>query len=207
MPLYCSREETLSCGNISTPARQGINRESVLIDCPVEVTPSPSDLDLCFVHTPRRADRSGVAIPALLELRDIALDPSQDCCMRGIDPSLGHHLNEIAAAQLVGDIPSDAENDDDVIEVATAKQWRCVRKRLIHTTDYLPDSAFAPEPAKVAADSRFNHALMLAEAERLDRAAIAAADAVNRYYALGDRASINDAENLHTDIQSQLRYP
>ncbi|HEY0172222.1 MAG TPA: transposase, partial [Pyrinomonadaceae bacterium] len=59
--------------------------------------------------------------------------------------------------------------------------------------------------AKVAADSRFNHALMLAEAERLDRAAIAAADAVNRYYAIGDRASINDAENLHTDIQNQLR--
>jgi tetratricopeptide (TPR) repeat protein len=61
--------------------------------------------------------------------------------------------------------------------------------------------------AKVAADSRFNHALMLVEAGRLDRAAIAAADAVTRYYALGDRASINDAESLHTNIQNKLRYP
>jgi tetratricopeptide (TPR) repeat protein len=63
------------------------------------------------------------------------------------------------------------------------------------------------ELAKVAADSRFNHAVMLEEAGRLDRAAIAAADAVNRYYALSDRASINDAESLHTDIQNELRNP
>jgi tetratricopeptide (TPR) repeat protein len=61
--------------------------------------------------------------------------------------------------------------------------------------------------AKVAADSRFNHALMLVEAGRLNRAAIAAAEAVNRYYALGDRASINDAESLHTNILNKLRYP
>lgn len=61
--------------------------------------------------------------------------------------------------------------------------------------------------AKVAADSRFNHALMLVEAGRLNRAAIAAAEAVSRYYALGDRASINDAESLHTNILNKLRYP
>jgi tetratricopeptide (TPR) repeat protein len=61
--------------------------------------------------------------------------------------------------------------------------------------------------AKVVADSRFNHAVMLEEAGRLDRAAIAAAEAVTRYYALGDRASINDAESLHTNIQNKLRYP
>jgi len=90
----------------------------VLIDSPIEITPSPSDLDVSIVHTPRRADRSSVAIPALLELRDIVLNPSQDCCMRDGDPSLGHHLDEVAVAQLVGDIPSDAVND-----VARSK-WR-----------------------------------------------------------------------------------
>lgn len=68
-------------------------------------------------------------------------------------------------------------------------------------------SADSLDLAKVAADSRFNHAVMLVEAGRLDRAAIAAADAVTRYYALGDRASIEDAESLHTDIQNKLRYP
>ena len=66
--------------------------------------------------------------------------------MRDIDSSLGHHLGEVAVAQLIGDIPSDAENDDGAIKVATAKQGRCVRRRLIHATDYQPTSAFAPEP-------------------------------------------------------------
>lgn len=42
--------------------------------------------------------------------------------MREIDSSLGHRLNEVAVAQLVGDIPSDAENDDCVIEVTATKQ-------------------------------------------------------------------------------------
>ena len=53
-----------------------------------------------------------MAVPALLELRDIVLDPSEDCCMRDSDSALGHHLDEVAVAQLIGDIPSDAENDD-----------------------------------------------------------------------------------------------
>ena len=58
--------------------------------------------------------------------------------MREIDTALGHHLDEVAVAQLIGDIPSDAENDDCAIKVATAKQGRCVR-RLIHAADYQPD--------------------------------------------------------------------
>jgi hypothetical protein len=47
--------------------------------------------------------------------------------MGEIDSSLGHHLDEVAVAQLIGDIPSDAENDDCAIEVAATEQGRCVR--------------------------------------------------------------------------------
>jgi hypothetical protein len=56
--------------------------------------------------------------------------------MRDGDPSLGHHLDEVAVAQLIGDVPSDAENDGRAIKVATAKQGRRVRRRLIHAADY-----------------------------------------------------------------------
>lgn len=66
--------------------------------------------------------------------------------MRDCDTALGHHLDEVAVVQLIGDIPSDAENDDSAVEVAATKQGLCVRERLIHVTDYQPDSAFAPEP-------------------------------------------------------------
>jgi hypothetical protein len=47
--------------------------------------------------------------------------------MRDIDTALGHHLDEVAVAQLIGDIPSDAENDDCTIEVAATEQGRRVR--------------------------------------------------------------------------------
>lgn len=42
--------------------------------------------------------------------------------MREIDSTLGHHLKEVAVAQLIGDIPSDAENDDDAIKMAALEE-------------------------------------------------------------------------------------
>jgi len=66
--------------------------------------------------------------------------------MGDIDSPLGHHLYQVAVAQLIGDIPSDTENDDCAIEVAATEQGRCVREGLLHATDYQPTSAFAPEP-------------------------------------------------------------
>ena len=78
--------------------------------------------------------------------------------MRDSDSALGHHLGEVVVARLIGDIPSDTENDDRAIKVATAKQGRCVRERLIHVTDYQPDSAFAPEPlGSVSVQCRYRH--------------------------------------------------
>jgi hypothetical protein len=62
-----------------------------------------------------------VAVPTLLELRDIILDPSEDCCMGDIDTALGHHLDQIAIAELVSDIPSNTEDNDRAVEVAAMK--------------------------------------------------------------------------------------
>jgi hypothetical protein len=42
--------------------------------------------------------------------------------VRDGDTALGHHLDEVAVAQLIGDIPSGAENDDCATEVATMKE-------------------------------------------------------------------------------------
>jgi hypothetical protein len=67
--------------------------------------------------------------------------------MRDINSALGHQLDQVPVAKFVGDTPTDAENDDCASEAAATKQGRCVRRRrLIHTTDYQPNSAFAPEP-------------------------------------------------------------
>src|SRR5215207_9428335 len=93
MPLYRSRKETLSCCNISTLAQQEVDREPLPIDSAVEVTPSPKYSDVRFVHPPRSADRSSVAAPTFLELRDIALNPSENSRMRDVDAALGHHAH------------------------------------------------------------------------------------------------------------------
>jgi hypothetical protein len=121
VPLYCSCEESLSGSDISMLAQQEINCQAMPIDGAIEVCPAPFDSDVRFVHAPSGADGSRVGAPSLLELRDIALDPPEDCCMRDRDSSLGHHLDEVAVAQLVGDIPSDAENDYCATKVAAAE--------------------------------------------------------------------------------------
>jgi hypothetical protein len=50
-------------------------------------------------------------ISLLLKLWDIAQYPSQDGCMSETDAALGHHISEVAIAELVSDVPADAEND------------------------------------------------------------------------------------------------
>jgi hypothetical protein len=54
-------------------AQQEINRQSVLIDGAIEVRPSPLDPDVSLVYAPGSGDGSGIATPAFLELRDVAL--------------------------------------------------------------------------------------------------------------------------------------
>jgi hypothetical protein len=41
--------------------------------------------------------------------------------MRDGDTALGHHFDQIPVAELVGDVPPDAENDDRAIKVAAMK--------------------------------------------------------------------------------------
>ncbi len=47
-------------------------------------------LYVCLIHAPRRADRLSITTPLLFKLWNIALDLSQDSCMRDIDSSLSH---------------------------------------------------------------------------------------------------------------------
>ena len=42
--------------------------------------------------------------------------------MGDTDTALGHHVYQIPIAELIGDGPPDAENDDGVVEVAASEQ-------------------------------------------------------------------------------------
>ncbi len=62
--------------------------------------------------------------------------------MRDIDTALGYHLDQISVAELIGDVPSDTENNDRLVEVAATKLGG---EGVPHDTNYLPASTFAPE--------------------------------------------------------------
>jgi hypothetical protein len=122
MLLYRLGEELVGGCEVSVLTQQEINCESLLIDCTIEVNPSPSDFDVSLIHTPRCANRLRIATPLFLKLRNITLDPSKDCCLGYVDSSHVHHLDQITIAEFVGDVPTNAENDDDTIKVTTTEE-------------------------------------------------------------------------------------
>ena len=78
MALNCSREKVLCGCDVSVLAQQEINRVALLIDRTVEVLPLSTYTNIGFILSPRPAGWMGKAIPPLLELRNIALYPSED---------------------------------------------------------------------------------------------------------------------------------
>ncbi len=115
-------EELFGGSDVAVFAKEEINSESLFIYCTLEIRPSPSDFDIRFIDTPRSADRTSVAQPAFLELWNEAVNPSQDRRMRDTYPAFSHHVDQIAVAQFVGDIPANTENNDGPIKMATIEE-------------------------------------------------------------------------------------
>jgi hypothetical protein len=66
---------------------------AIPVDGAIQVDPTATDLQIRLVNTPRATALACIAIPALLELRNISLYPAHDRGMRNIQPTFGHHLN------------------------------------------------------------------------------------------------------------------
>src|SRR5690242_7940413 len=81
----------------------------------VKIRPTASDFDVGLIDAPGPPSE---AVPALLELRHIALDPAHDRRMRQGEPAFGHHLGKISKAELVSQIPAHAEHDDLLVKVS-----------------------------------------------------------------------------------------
>ena len=63
----------LAAFNITFPAQMKSTVLPVLVDGPVEINPFTPHFDVCLVAPPGAADRPGVSVPALLELRRVML--------------------------------------------------------------------------------------------------------------------------------------
>src|SRR5215467_1754069 len=70
----------------------------------MEVLLLAAHLDLGVVHSPKPAYRTCEAVPALLELRGVMMNPQQDRRMYQADSPLGHDRYQISRAQLVAQV-------------------------------------------------------------------------------------------------------
>ena len=145
-------EERLGGGDVPLGAKQEIDGVSLFVDSAVKIRPAASDFDVGLIDAPGPPSWASEAVPALLELRHIALDPAHDRRMRQGEPAFGHHLGEISKAELVSQIPAHAEHDDLLVKVPALEESVHFRLRSSalsfdrFANDYAVSKQFAPQP-------------------------------------------------------------
>jgi hypothetical protein len=111
----CFLEQGLDCRHVSPGAEPEIDGLACSIYHPVQITPLAPDCHLSLVDPPGLTRRDGKAIPALDELGSIPLYPSQNRRVGQRQAPLGHHLDQVAQAELEAQVPSHPHNDDFAI--------------------------------------------------------------------------------------------
>src|SRR5271157_6325090 len=128
-------KEPLSGGHITPFAQEKVDGSTLPIDGAIEVDPLATNLNISLVYAPGIADRPRITAPALLKFRDIPLHPPQNGRMGQGDAALGHHLDEIAGAELKRQIPPHAQDDDFLVKVPPFEEILC-RGRFRHPSRY-----------------------------------------------------------------------
>ena len=114
-------EEGLCCGYIPSAAEPEVNRLARLVHRPIQIGPLAADLDIGLIHSPGATSGPAKAVPPLDELWGVTANPTQDGRMSKTQTAFGHHLDQIAEAELVAQVPEDAEDDHLTVEVPTCK--------------------------------------------------------------------------------------
>jgi hypothetical protein len=75
--------------------------------------PTPAIARYClFIHAPARIGRLRKSRPAALLLGKVAQHPAQDGRVGHCDATLSHHGGQITVAELVREVPTDAQFND-----------------------------------------------------------------------------------------------
>src|ERR1019366_3455393 len=125
------------CRDVSGRAESEVGGVAIPVYGTIQIDPSSSHFQVCLAHTPRAAHRARKASPALLELRRIPLYPSHDRSMRKTQPTFVHHLNQIAKAELVTQVPAYTQDDHIPVEMSPCKQ-------VLHAFHLRPISSKSP---------------------------------------------------------------
>src|SRR5271168_3993345 len=116
-------EKCLGGCDIPLGTKQKIDRFALFVDRAIKISPAAFDLHIGLVDAPGPAYRSRETIPALLEFRNIALDPAHNRRMRQGEPAFSNHLDEVSKAEFVPEIPTHTKDDDLPIEVPAFEEF------------------------------------------------------------------------------------
>ena len=118
--MRCERlaKECLRSFDASGLTELEVDRAALLVHGAIQIAPTALDQNVSFVNAPRPTDRARETTPAFLELGVVTLHPAHDGRMGYADPALSHHGNQIAVAELLGDVPAHAQNDELRVELA-----------------------------------------------------------------------------------------
>src|ERR1700731_647315 len=120
--LHGFSEEVFRGGDVSLLAEVKIDCSPDFIDSTIQISPPALHPYICLVTSPRTANWPRIPAPALLEFRHVTLDPAQNGGMGQQDSAFGHHFHQVPCAELVPQIPANAQNDDFLVELPTFEQ-------------------------------------------------------------------------------------
>src|SRR5215213_779156 len=97
-----------------------VDRVPELVDGAIEIGPPAPHLHVCLVDAPaHRARPAPLPAQALLDLRSVLLDPSENRRVVDRDAALAHHLLKVAIAHPVAAVPARRPEYDLALEVAS----------------------------------------------------------------------------------------
>jgi hypothetical protein len=111
---------------IAPLAEPELDRVAVAVNGAIEIPPLASDPDICFIDVPPGSDGSLAGIEAFQTFGRVSDNLPVNGRMVDRDAALSHHLLEIPQAQIVGEIPTNAEQDHGSIKMP-ALEHPCLR--------------------------------------------------------------------------------
>jgi hypothetical protein len=104
-------EEPAGRGDVTPRGDEHVNNLAELIDRPVHIPPSPSDLHIGLVHEPAISYSVPAGAGGLGQQRREPLHPSVDGDVVDLDPSFSQSLLNVAVRQPEAQVPADSNDD------------------------------------------------------------------------------------------------
>jgi hypothetical protein len=115
------------------------------IDSAIQVGPIAGDLYIRFVDPPGPIRRAQLPANPLIQNGSVPLDPPPNRDVVNGQASFRHHLLQVTVGERISQIPSDTENNHDVLEMSTTEQCRPPLPHRVTISDR--QLGFATEPS------------------------------------------------------------